>query len=208
VRSGVWAALDDAGRAILPVLFCFAENGEVSISYRGLARYSGKASDTTIAKVLQRFAQIGLLQVLPKARENFRDVNHYRFTPDSPKFQTMLSSVHERLRTERDKERTLRSELRVTASSNRSTNPRATPKRPNPYPGNPLSTVVECEQSARSTVLKCEGGDAGKAKEPISEKRSVEKKTTWKTPHSTVVKCGESESIRTGADEAPKAART
>jgi len=56
------AALDDAGRAILPVLFCFAENGEVSISYRGLARYSGKTSDTTIAKVLQCFAQIGLLQ--------------------------------------------------------------------------------------------------------------------------------------------------
>jgi len=102
-----------------------------------LARYSGKASDTTIAKVLQRFAQIGLLQVLPKARENFRDVNHYRFTPDSPKFQTMLSSVHERLRTERDKERTLRSELRVTASSNRSTNPKGNPKAANPYPGKP-----------------------------------------------------------------------
>ena len=208
VRSGVWAALDDAGRAILPVLFCFAENGEVSISYRGLARYSGKASDTTIAKVLQRFAQIGLLQVLPKARENFRDVNHYRFTPDSPKFQTMLSSVHERLRTERDKERTLRSELRVTASSNRSTNPKGNPQGgPTHTQVNPLSTVVECEQSARSTVLECEGRDAGKVKEPISEKRRVEKKTTWKTPHSTVVKCEESESLRTGADDAPKAAR-
>jgi hypothetical protein len=56
-------------------------------------------------------------------------------------------------------------------------------------------------------VLECEGRDAGKVKEPISEKRRVEKKTTWKTPHSTVVKCEESESLRTGADDAPKAAR-
>jgi hypothetical protein len=56
-------------------------------------------------------------------------------------------------------------------------------------------------------VLECEGRDAGKVKEPIFEKRRVEKKTTWKTPHSTVVKCEESESLRTGADDAPKAAR-
>jgi hypothetical protein len=112
IRSGVWATLDDAARAVLPVLFCFAENGEVSISYRGLARYSSKTSHTTIAKVLRHFQQIGLLKALPKTHGNFREVRRYRFTLESPEFQTLLLDVHEHLKAERDLERKLRPELK------------------------------------------------------------------------------------------------
>jgi len=51
VRSGVWAALDDAGRAILPVLFCFARTrsfdlviaGSPAIPARRLTRRSRKS---------------------------------------------------------------------------------------------------------------------------------------------------------------------
>lgn len=210
VRSGIWAALDDAGRAILPTLFCFAENGEVSISYRGLCRYSGKTSRTTIAKVLQRFEQIGLLQVLPKARENFRDAGRYRFTLDSPKFQSMLASVHERLRTERDKERALRSELKAssTPSTNPKSNPKADPTHPAPYPGtSTVSTTVDREQSARSTTVDCEARDTRDGKGPVSEKRRVAKKAIWETPRFTAVDREEAELLRGAKDEALRASK-
>src|SRR5208283_841462 len=125
VRSGFWATLDDASRAVLPVVFCFAEKGEVAISYRGLCRYSGKASDTTIAKVLRRFEQIGLLKPLPKTVGNFREVSRYRITLDSSEFQSLLHGIHERTKVERDAERQLRSELKGVPTP---------PKNPDPTP--------------------------------------------------------------------------
>jgi len=114
VRSGFWATLDDAARALLPVLFCFSDTttSEVAISYRGLCRYSGKSSHTTIAKVLRRFEKIGLLKALPKTPGNFREVRCYRLTIESPEFQTSLVDLHEHLKTERDLERKLRSEMK------------------------------------------------------------------------------------------------
>jgi hypothetical protein len=184
VRSGIWAVLDDASRAILPVLFCFAEKSEVCVSYRALSRYSGKASDATIAKVLRRFKQIGILEALPKARNNFRDAGRYRFTLDSPKLQAMLSSVHERLRVERDEERELRAQLRATAPS------RTKPTNPASYPGTTtLFTTVKCAQSARYTAVKCEESDTAPEKGPICEKPSIENKPIWETPRYTAVKC-------------------
>jgi len=210
VRSGMWAAFDDAGRAILPALFCFAENGHVSISYRGLCRYSGKASRTTIAKVLQHFERVGLLEVLPKADNNFRDTGRYRFTLDSPKFQDMLSSVHDRLRTERDKERALRSELKATftPSTNPKSNPKGDPTHPAPYPGtSTVSTTVDRGQSARSTAVDCETRTTREGKGPISEKRRVAKKATWETPRFTVLDREEAELLRTGSDEAQRVAK-
>ena len=138
VRSGVWASLSDADRAILPALFCFSENGEVSISYRGLARYAGKTSNTTIAKALRHFEQIGLLIAVPKTSNNFRDVGRYRFTPDSSRFQAVVSTIGQRMRGERDAERTLRAQMRDAAKSTQ--NPKHS------YPeSKPLSTTVDCE---------------------------------------------------------------
>jgi hypothetical protein len=69
------------------VLFCFAEKGEVGVSYRGLARYSGAKSDATIAKVLRQFKQLGIVEVLPRSK-NFRDVGRHRFTFHSVIFVT------------------------------------------------------------------------------------------------------------------------
>jgi hypothetical protein len=112
VRSGIWAKLGDGARSILVVLFCFAERDDVCISYRALARYSGVSSDATIARALRQLKQIGILESLPKASNNFRDAGRYHFTLDSPKFQTMLSSVHDQLRIEREGERELRAQRR------------------------------------------------------------------------------------------------
>jgi len=196
VRSGFWATLDDAARAILAVLFCFSEKGEAAISYRGLSRYSGKTSDTTISKVLRRFEQIGLLKALPKTVGNFREVNRYRITLDNSEFQNLLRRIHEHTKAERDGERQLRSELRVTASSNPSTNPKGNPQGdPAHTQVNTVSTVVECEQSARSSRVECEGWptDAdtdfnfGWMEKRIPAKERAENKPHWTTPHFTVV---------------------
>jgi hypothetical protein len=207
VRSGMWAALDDASRAILPTLFCFAENGEVTISYRGLCRYSGKTSRTTIAKVLQRFEQIGLLDVWPKARDNFRDAGRYRFTLDNPKFQGVVASVHERMKTDRDKERALQSESRAT-STNPKSNPKGHPTHPSPYPGtSTVSTTVDREESARSTMVDREARDIREGKRPVPEKRHVEKKPIWETPRFTVLDREEAGLLRVGKDGELKAAK-
>lgn len=188
VRSGMWAALDDAGRAVLPALFCFAEKGEVCVSYRALSRYAGKASDSTIAKALQQFKQIGILETLPKARNNFRDAGRYRFTLDSPKFQAVLSEVHARLKLERDEERGFRAQSRTAALSRIDRGSTATD--PASYPGTTtLYTRVECEPSAHYTVAKCEESDIAEEKGPISAKPHAENKATWETPHYTLVKC-------------------
>lgn len=112
VRSGVWAKLGDGARSILPVLFCFTERDEACISYGALRRYSGILSDATIARALRQLKQIGVLESLPKASNNFRDAGRYHFTLDSSKFQAMLASIHDQLRIERDGERELRAQRR------------------------------------------------------------------------------------------------
>jgi hypothetical protein len=204
VRSGFWATLDDAARAILPVLFCFTEKGEAAISYRGLARYSGKSSDSTIAKVLRHLEQIGLLKPLPKTIGNFREVRRYRLTLDSSEFQTLLRTIHEHTKAERDAERQLRSELRKSTPTQ---NPET-----HAYPGTTYSSTVKCEQTAHSTVAKgaieelpAELPLALKAKawanRSIPRKPCVESTATWQTPHFTVVEREEAELLHRVAAE-------
>jgi hypothetical protein len=188
VRSGMWAALDDAGRAVLPALFCFAEKGEVCVSYRALSRYAGKASDATIAKALHRFKQIGILEALPKAGSNFREAGRYHFTLDSLKFQAALSELHARLKLERDEERELRAQSRTAALPRKDRERVAT--RAASYPGTTtLYTRVKCEQSAHYSAVKCEERDIAEEERPISEGALTENKATWETPHYTIVKC-------------------
>lgn len=119
IRSGIWAKLGAGARSILPVLFCFTERDEVCISYRALRRYSGISSDPSIAGALRQLKQIGILESLPKASNNFRDAGRYHFTLDSPKFQAVLSSVHDQLRVERDGERELRAQRRNSLLSSK-----------------------------------------------------------------------------------------
>jgi hypothetical protein len=116
IRSGVWAALDDPARAVLPVLFCFAERGTVSVSYRGLARYSGLRSSATVAKAFQQLKRLWILEALPRlAGSSFREPSSYRFTLDSAKFQAVLSEVHARLKLESGAERELLAQSRTAA---------------------------------------------------------------------------------------------
>jgi hypothetical protein len=184
IRSGVWAVLDDAVRAVLPVLFCFAENGEVAISYRAVCRYSGKASNTTIAKVLKHLVKVGFLKALPKTGNNFREVGCYRFTPDSPKFQSVVSAVYEHTKAERDLERKLRSELRGAP-------PTPTPtSHPSPYPGTTLSTTVDCKPNAPYTTVDCAIEKSKGSTIPrklVQGGLSVENKTTCPSPQLIVM---------------------
>ena len=54
VRTGLWAALSPAERSILAVLDTFSEGDTIKISYRGMMRYSGTGSQSTISGALKR----------------------------------------------------------------------------------------------------------------------------------------------------------
>lgn len=143
IRSGLWASLDDATRAILPALVCFADpsTGEVEISYKALSRYSGKRSDTTISAVITKLERSGLVKVSRAKDGTFRACGRYQLDWQNEHFQNALRSCHETLKVERDAERTLRAECKAKALLPKS---------------NTLSTLVECQQNARSSTLKCE----------------------------------------------------
>ena len=116
VRAGLWAAFSDADRAVLAALLCHMDpvKHTAEISHRALCRYSGKTSRTTIAKVLDRFEQIGLIEVRPaRDREGIRRVSRYKLALESEKFQSALSECYQRFRVERDLERQLRAEIRA-----------------------------------------------------------------------------------------------
>jgi hypothetical protein len=144
VRTGFWASLDDAGRAVLVALVCFADpvTGAATISYRGLCRYSGKASRTTIAKVLRHLEDIGLLRVVrSKGDDGLRSVGSYQLTLEGQQFQSLLSSVHERLKIDRDVEK-----LAVARSETESSSPRLPKSRT-------LSTVMNQPETPRFTTV-------------------------------------------------------
>jgi hypothetical protein len=145
VRSGFWAWLDDAGRAVLMALVCFADplTGEATISTRGLCRYSGKASRTTITGVISRLEIIGLLAVRREKDGAIRKVSTYRLTPDTDKFQGLLGDLRERLVAERDREKMLLVPSPYKGNSDLAGLPRS----------NPMSSVVDREESPRFTVL-------------------------------------------------------
>lgn len=129
VRAGVWAWLGDGARAILVALACFADptTREATISTRGLGRYSGKMSRSTITTVIRRLENIGLLKV-SRAREGaICKVSTYTLTLDSDRFQRLLGEVHERLVTDRDLEKVAMAEARSIPRSNTLSNHRTTP---------------------------------------------------------------------------------
>lgn len=146
VRTGFWASLDDAGRAVLVALVCFADpvTGNATISYRALCRYSGKASRTTIAKVLRHFERISLVKVIRgNDDEGLRCVGSYKLTMQSEQFQTLLADVHERLKAERDLEKL----LLLADCANPISKQTRLPK------SRPLSTTVDQRESPRFTTL-------------------------------------------------------
>jgi DNA-binding transcriptional regulator YhcF (GntR family) len=127
-RMGGWAWLGDAGRAIVVALACFTDpaTGEATISTRGLSRYSGK-SRNTVSRVIQQLETAGLLQVKRVKEGAVCQVSTYRLTLDSPKFQRLLSDLHERLVSDRDQEKIAQEEARSIPRSTTLPHHRATP---------------------------------------------------------------------------------
>jgi len=136
IRSGLWATFSDAERAVLPVLCCFADasTGEAEISYRGIARYSGKSTNNTIAAVISRLENLGLLKVTRARDGSFRKCGRYSLDWHDEHFQDAVRSCLEAMKAERDSEIILRGQRRLLKS-------------------NTLSTVVHCQRNARSTAL-------------------------------------------------------
>jgi hypothetical protein len=129
VRAGVWAWMGDGARAILVALACFTDpaTGEATISTRGLGRYSGKLSRSTITTVIRQLENIGLLEVSRAKDGATCKVSTYRLTLDSDRFQRLRGEVHERLVMDRDLEKIALAEARSIPRSNPLSNHRTTP---------------------------------------------------------------------------------
>ncbi len=175
IRSGVWAALDDPARAVLPVLFCFAERGTVCVSYRGLARYSGLGSFTTIAKAFQQLKRLGILEALPRlAGGSFREPSSYRFTLDGGKFQAALSETHARLKLDSGAERELLAQARATLPDSGPPKPQA------PYLGTvSLIPVTRTQVHALENVACTFSSDS--ESRVVSEDSRTENKGTYES---------------------------
>jgi DNA-binding PadR family transcriptional regulator len=114
IRSGLWRELTPAQRSVLAVLDVFtdSETNEATISYRGLMRYGGVGSSSTIRRALHRFQQLGLLEISRGVSEGFRSVSSYKLTFDSPKFRGVVTEIYRRHREAIELERLYWSEER------------------------------------------------------------------------------------------------
>lgn len=126
IRSGLFGTLSDPARWIAPVLFNMSEKMEgsdqmflISISYRGISRYSGVSSPNAISKALVELHDIGFLS-LPDAdlpRSPARPASRYIVTPNSDVLYELAQALSAQLKTEIAAERELRA--RVRAEKNR-----------------------------------------------------------------------------------------
>jgi hypothetical protein len=121
IRSGLWARLSVATRAIAPVLLEFAEKQEtgrhilrVRISYGAIARSSGIGSPNAIRKALVELSELGLLQLPNKAPRAAleRGTATYLLTPDSDALYELAQTVARQHQQEIDAEVDLRARLR------------------------------------------------------------------------------------------------
>ncbi len=115
VRAGLWAELPASHCSILVVLNAFtdAETGQAVISYRGLMRYSGVRTKTTVRRALQHFLRIGLLEIEHGVgTDGFRSVSRYKLTFNSPRFLNLVNEIHRRQRVEIELDRAFRAEER------------------------------------------------------------------------------------------------
>jgi DNA-binding transcriptional ArsR family regulator len=115
IRCGVWASLTPAQRSILPVLDAFSDaDRTLEISYRGLMRYAGVRSQSTISRALKRFQNLRVLSIV-KARDEdgFRSCNRYRLTLDDPLFRETARRTQETQAEELALERELRARAKA-----------------------------------------------------------------------------------------------
>ena len=149
IRSGIWASVTPAQRSLLPVLETFADSQthKATISYRGMMRFSGVESQSTISSALKRFRALRFLRVESgRDNEGLRTCGTYQLCFDDPDFLRLANDSFRRNSEEIEQER----ELRKNARNKR----RAT----RVLPVNTLSTDWSAEQvhaPANRTVKLC-----------------------------------------------------
>jgi hypothetical protein len=118
VRSGIWASLTPAQRSIIPVLVTFADpsTNVVTISYRGLMRFAGVGSHSTVATAFKRFQALRFLAIgRATASDGLRACNVYRLTQGDPTFLRLANETYGAHKDAIEAER----ELRAAARRNR-----------------------------------------------------------------------------------------
>jgi hypothetical protein len=119
VRSCLWASLTPSQRSVLQVLDTFTDRhtGICEISYRGIARFAGLGSATSVASAIVEFGRIHLLTREHRGSLNAeRGCNRYRLDFDNPEFVGLVNSVSRRNREEIERERAFRAERRASHS--------------------------------------------------------------------------------------------
>jgi hypothetical protein len=115
IRSGIWASLTPAQCKILPVLDTFAdtETQTTTISYRGMMRYAGVGSQSTVATALKRFQALRFLRVEPRTNdEGFRACSAYKLCFHDPEFLQLADSCRQSQKEQIDQEREIRRQER------------------------------------------------------------------------------------------------
>lgn len=115
VRSGFWASLTPTQRSVLVALHAFvdSETGTAEISFRGIMRFAGVGSPTSVAAAIKRFRRLHVLDLEGRdGSDGFRACNRYRLTFDDPKFFASLNEIYRRQQEEVSLERGFRLEER------------------------------------------------------------------------------------------------
>ena len=88
------------------------------MSYRGMMRYAGIGSQSTIAKGIKRFQNLHILiREQRRGDDRLRACGAYRWTLDDPNFLIMAEQTRKREQNEISHERTLRAEERTRRRS-------------------------------------------------------------------------------------------
>ncbi len=114
-RSGFWASLTPSQRSVLVVLQAFtdSETGTAQVSFRGIMRFAGVGSASSVAKAIKRFRRLHMLDLEGRdGSDGFRACNSYRLTFDDPKFLASLNETYRRQQEEIFLERGFRAEER------------------------------------------------------------------------------------------------
>lgn len=122
VKSGIWAVLSPQAQRIAPVLLCLAVEDEhqtfrVQISNRGIMRYSGVRSFSSVIKGIRQLEEIEWLQCVPgetRAGTELRSVSTYRLTPYSDGLMELANAMTVQNRLEIAAEREMRKWQRRT----------------------------------------------------------------------------------------------
>jgi hypothetical protein len=114
IRSGLWRKLTLREQSALSVFSNFADsNGSFTISYKGITRFTGVGSYTTVSRILSHFVQLGMLEIQRDDADSLvRPTNTYCLTLDSPPLQKLIQEMLEQQRRHIEQEKCLRREQR------------------------------------------------------------------------------------------------